>query len=530
MESLPDEIIEMICGFVEPQDLLRVTLVNRRLRWIVENSPNLMGNLPLYLCDNDLDFCNVEFDDDHHHRRLIEPLLESNKKMRKLIIELKREKIIKFVGVFRKFSDSIRCLEIRNYAFDTLEQLRIILRYLINLQQLTMRNVTFLKAENGFLKSIVPKYDNLKTINVVNCHPRIFSLFNINSSANTQLREIRFESSVSENDVAWRFSYESLIDVVTQQRSLVKLRLDGINFELDNISEKLKHLNCRLRYLEVVNCRVEQLDTAKNIVDIIKSQKHLKSLKLMKTPLSSMMNSIGTYMKMFNNRIEDASLDIDETSMIHSHNMVIDSIKKLTLRGKFAFENLPIFVNVIKLFPNVRQLKLEGRSPINEKYLHSILTTFKWLEELCIPGLVSRTGDSNFSILQSVDNHGLRSLTLEYIDYDVKFFGWKNIAVNLRSIEKLVIKRDYGKVSKEIVDMIVKTLPLRHLELGIGIASDEIIDTVTHCKGLKVLKVASCDFQKLSPANGSLIRFFDSNRVLFYVCNDSYFAKKCSSI
>lgn len=531
MDSLPDEIIELICGYLTTQDLLRVTLVDRRLRWIVENSPNLMAKIPIFLCDNDLEFCNVEFDDDYHHnRRLIEPLLESKKKVRKVIVELRSEKIIKFAGVFRKFSDTIRHLEIKNYAFDTIEQLRIILRYAINLQKLTVHNVTFLKTESFFLKSTVSKYDNLKTIDVVNCDLQIFSLFSFNSSANIRLREIKFVSSVSDNDVTWRISYESLIELLThQQRGLVKLRLDGVNFDLDNFSDCLKHLKFdNLRYLEILNCKVERRETAKNIVELIKSQKHLTNLKLLKTPLS--IDSIEAYRKMFSNKkIEEAALDIDEKSMIHSHSLSIGSIKKLTLRGNFAFENLPIFVNVIKLFPNVRKLILEGGSPINEKYLHNILSTFVCLEELQIPGFTSRTGDSNFSLLQSIDNHQLKSLTLEYIDYDVKFFGWKNIVTNLQSIQKLVIKRNYGKVSKELIDMIIKRLNLKHLELGIGNVSDEIIEILVHCKMLKTLKISSCDFKKMSSLGGKFEEFIVSNQILFHICNDNYFAKKATT-
>lgn len=182
------------------------------------------------------------------------------------------------------------------------------------------------------------------------------------------------------------------------------------------------------------------------------------------------------------------------------------------------------------MFPNTTQLKLEGGSPINEKYLHNILTTFRNLEELHLPGFTSRTGDSNYSILQSIENHGLKSLILEYIDYDVKFFGWRNIITNLRSIKKLVIKRDYGKVSKEIVDMIVKTLKLRHLELGIGVVSDEIMKTIIndhHSDELKVLKIASSDLDKIALLqNDNFAKFVHLNQILFYVCEEQYFAKK----
>lgn len=531
MDSLPHEIIEMICGYLPSQDLLQMTLVSHTVKWIVENSPSLMERVPLYLYDNDPDFCNVKLDDDYYNR-LIEPLLESNKKVRKVIVKLRREKIIKYIGVFKKFSDFVRIMEIQNYAFDTLDQLRIILRYMFNVQKMTLINISFLKHENGFLNSIVkvPKYENLKNlkiIEVLNCDLRIFSLFTNND---TRLREIRLVTSIKKNDVAWRISYENFIEAVTHQPGLVKLSLDGINTDSESVFDPIKYLSCNLRYLEILNCKMEQRESAKNFIDMIKAQKYLKSLKIVKTSLSSSIESIGAYRDMFCNKyIVETSLDINESAMIHSHNFTISSIRKLTLRGSFAFENLPIFVNVTKMFPNTKQLKLEGGSPINEKYLHNILTTFRNLEELHIPGFTSRTGDSNFSILQSIENHGLKSLIMEYIDHDVKFFGWKNIITNLRSIKKLIIKRDYGKVSKEIVDMIVKTLKLKHLELGIGVVSDEIMKTIihdSHCDELKVLKISSGDYDKLELNNNNFDKFVHLNQILFYVCEEQYFARK----
>lgn len=340
MDSLPDEIIEMICGYLHVQDLLQMTLVNHKLRWIVENSPSLMEKVPLYLCDNDPGICN--FDDGFYNKRLIELLLESNKKVRKVIVELKRDKIIKYIGVFEKFSDSIRILEIRNYAFDTLDQLRIILGYMYNLQKMTMKNVTFLKSENGFLNSIVqlPKYGNLKNlkvVNVINCDLRIFSLF-INNEK-TLLREIRLVLSANERDVAWRISLKLFAEALTHQHGLVKLSVDGINADLESVFDPIRYLSCKLRYLEILNCKMKQIESAENFIEMIKSQKHLKSLKIVKTSLPSSMDSLGVYRNLFaiNNQIVETSLDINESSMLHSHNFTVGSIKKLTLRGNFAF-------------------------------------------------------------------------------------------------------------------------------------------------------------------------------------------------
>lgn len=199
-------------------------------------------------------------------------------------------------------------------------------------------------------------------------------------------------------------------------------------------------------------------------------------------------------------------------------------MRSLTLFGNLAFENLPIFINFIKIFPNVVSLKLVSDSPIGDKYLFHILSSFKNLEELFVPSFTSRTGDSNFANLSTLDSK-LNKLVLNYIDYDVKFFGWKNIVTSLKSIEKLVIKRDYGKVSKEIVDVIVKTLKLTHLELGLGVVSEEILCNIVYnncCDRLKVLKIAQSDFDKIE-GNIQFCEIFKKNRLLLHLCDDSYF-------
>lgn len=176
------------------------------------------------------------------------------------------------------------------------------------------------------------------------------------------------------------------------------------------------------------------------------------------------------------------------------------------------------------MFPNVARLKLIGETPIGAKYLFHILSTFRNLEELSVPGFTSRTTDSNFSNLLSLDSK-LHTLVLDYIDYDVKFFGWRNIVTSLKSVEKFIIKRDYGKVSNEIVDVIIKTLKLIHLELGIGVVSEEILRNIVYnndCDQLKVLKIASSDFRRMED-KFNFRKIFVRNHLLLHLCEDTYF-------
>jgi hypothetical protein len=169
------------------------------------------------------------------------------------------------------------------------------------------------------------------------------------------------------------------------------------------------------------------------------------------------------------------------------------------------------------------RLKLVGE-PIGDKYLFHILSTFRNLEELYISGFTSRAGDSNFANLSTLESK-LHTLVLDYIDYDVKFFGWKNIVSSLSSIEKLVIKRDYGKVSNEIVDVIVNKLKLVHLELGIGVVSDKILGNIVYnncCDRLKVLKIARSDFEKIQD-KFDFTKIFARNCLLLHICDTEYF-------
>lgn len=523
MDLLPDEIFELICSYLSAVDLLQMTLVCRYSKWIIENSPSLMKKLPILIFDND-DNENVDFDD--NNKKLIEPLMASNKKVRSVIVHLRNEKIMKYFGIFKTFGDSIQYLEIKSYAFETLDQLRIILRYATKLTHLTLTNLKIRKSENEILNSItrMPKLNlgSLTHLDIINCDLKIFSLFVNNSSV--QLNEIRLRVN-EENDVDSQVSlYDDFFIVMSHQRKLVKLTLDGISNNDNDILKPLNNSNLCLYNLDVKNYNFDNRDSARSFIEFVKSQKFLKSLKILNSPISTQIDNIYMYRNIFCNYIEEATLDIDENSMIHSHNFFNCSVRKLNLKGNFAFENLPIFINLIKIFPYVSEFKIEGQSPINEKYLLNILIHFRHLEKLHVPGFTSRTGDSNFANLHTIENQ-LKTLTLEYIDNDVKFFGWKNIVTNLNSIEKLIIKRDYGKVSNEIVDMIVKKLKLKHLELGIGVVSEDIMKTITqssYCSRLKVLKISKNDIDKL-PNQINFDDIIRNNQLLLYLCDEKYF-------
>jgi hypothetical protein len=517
METLPDEIYEIICGKLSSRhDLQNVMLVDRYSRFIVENSVCLMEKLPIIVTDSD------EFDDDNG--KFIEPLMESRRKVTKVVVELRREKIMKYLGIFKKFGETITILEIKSYAFDTIDQLRIILRYLQNLTTLKVTRVAFQKSENKILNSIVqiPKLSvyNLRHFSCENTDPKIFSLFNNNRDI--QLRTIRLRSSDAQS-----FQYADFIEIMNHQLKLQELTIDGLTSDNCDIFESENFMKCQLRALTVKNCSFTDKSQMRNLILAIKNQRKLKTLKILNTPIPSSLDVLFTYRQIFINHLKEVHVDIGELSFFHSHHFANRTIRNLTLFGNFAFENLPIFINFIKMFPNVARLKLVGESPIGDKYLFHILSSFKNLEELHVPGFTSRTADSNFANLSSLDAK-LHTLVLDYIDYDVKFFGWKNIVSNLKSIDKLIIKRDYGKVSNEIVDVIVKKLQLRHLELGIGVVSGETLRTIIYnsncCNELKVLKIAKSDFVKIEE-KVDFGKIFISNHLLLHLCEDDYFVR-----
>lgn len=516
MELIPDEIVEFICRKLSTCDLKTMMLVDNYSRFIIENSPVLMEKLPLIVTDSETDeFC------DEGTGKLIEPLMNSRRKVRKVIVELKREKIMKYLGIFQKFGNSITVLEIKNYTFETIDQLRIILRYLNKLKTLKLMNVTFQRAENKILNLIVqvPKLSLFELHNVVcvNSDPKIFSLFTTNQDI--QLRAIRLHVCDARN-----FHYSDFVEMMNQQTRLKQFTLEGVTsdncdiFNYDGLS-----IN-QLDNLTVENCNIRLRGHMRNLLQLIKSQRKLNVLKIINTPIPTTFDIMFTYRQIFAHNIIELHLDIRELTVFHSYRFVNETIEKLTIHGNFAFENLPVFINFIKMFPNVIRLKLIGESPIGDKYLFHILSTFQNLEALYVPGFTSRSADSNFSNLSSLDSK-LQTLVLDYIDYDIKFFGWKNIVTNLKSIEKLIVKRDYGKVSNEIIDVIIKKLSLKHLELGIGVVSEKILHNIVYnnyCNQLKVLKIAKIDFEKIED-KFDFTQIFQKNHLLLYLCENEYF-------
>lgn len=489
-------------------------LVDSYSKWIIENSPSLMNKMPINITDNNIDEFYCE------NLKCVEPLLISRKKSSKIIVKLKQEKIMKFIGIFKKFSDTIRILEIDRYAFDSIDQFRIILRFLNNLKSLSISHVTFIKPENKILNSIVkmPKLmlKELREFHCVNSDHTIFTLFENNFDV--QLRKIRLKCDVHSHFIT------QLAEVVNQQIKLHSLSLDGVttnNCDIFNYEDNF--LQSKLDRLEIVNCSLSRTQM-KRLMSAIKNQRDMKTLKFINTFIPSSMDILYSYQQIFANCIEEVHIDISQLTHFHSHQFSNKFVKRLKLYGNFAFENLPIFINFIRIFPNVDDLWISGDVGIGDKYLFHILSTLPSLSKLKIPGFTSRLHDSNFSNLSTIESQ-LTSLTLDYIDYDVKFFGWKNIVSNLKTIKKLVIKRDFGKVSNEIVDVIIKTLKLNHLELGIGVVSEEILRNIVYnncCGDLKTLKIAKSDFDKIND-KFNFSKIFKTNQLLLHLCDAEYF-------
>lgn len=510
MDNLPDELKEEIFKYLPSDDLIKMTQVNFYSKWIIENSPVLMNKLPIYLLDDN----EHEFYCENH--KFIEPLLESRRKVTRIVVRLRQDKIMKHIGILEKFSDTIRVLDVEGYNFETIDQFRIILRFLGNLKTLNLSHVTFLKPENKFLKFVkVPRLslNELREFNCVKTDPTIFTLFENNFDI--QLKKIRLKCDDRTSTIT------QLVEMVSQQGKLKTLSLDGVTMNNCDIFNYENFLQCELNCLEIINCSLSR-EQMRRLMSAIKSQRQLKILKFINCPIPSTMDTLYCYRQIFHNFIEEVHVDITQLTFFHSHQFVNLCVKRLRIYGNFAFENLPIFINFIKIFPNTEKLWLIGDLGINDKYLFHILSTFSHLKELSLPGFSSRVKDSNFSNLAAIEV-ALQSLTLDYIDSDVKFFGWKNIVSNLKTIEKLVIKRDYGKVSNEIVDVIIKTLKLKHLELGIGVVSEEILRNIVYsnwCNELKVLKIPNNDFKKI---NVDFKGLFKNNRLLLHLCDAEYF-------
>lgn len=512
MELLPDELFENVCRYLSPSDLQTMMFVDSYSRCIIENSPVLMDKLPLYVTDGNDEFCD-------EYGRDVESLIQSRRKVRKVKVKLTNEKIVKYLGIFQKFGHTIRTLDIDDYAFETIDQLRIILRFLPRLETLIVTNVTFQRGENKILNSIVqvPKIwlNEIRNVVCVNSDPKVFSLFTPNQD--THLSTIRLEACDASS-----FHYYDFIEMINQQTDLKRLTLNGITedctvFDYHNLAVT------QLETLEIENCFVSARNQIKNVVEMIKNQRKLKVLKILNAPMI-ISSQAAIYRQIFAHNITEVHVDIRNLLVFHSHRFVNETVTKLFIHGHFAYEFLPVFSNFIKMFPNTVQLSLVGDTPIGDKYLYHILSTLTQLEELQVPGFTSRAADSNFSNLSYFESK-IRTLVLDFIDSDVKFFGWKNIVSNLRTVEKLIVKRDYGKVSSEIIDLIIKNLALTHLELGIGVVSEKILQNIVHsdyCNQLKVLKIAKVDFEKIGE-NFAFVQLFERNHLLLHLCENEYF-------
>jgi hypothetical protein len=506
MESLPDELWENIFTYLSANDLKSVMLTDKYSKSIVENSPVLMDTLPIFLIDKD------EFYDDNE--RFIDPILNSSRKVTRIVVKLTNDKLMSYCNVFKKFGSNVRTLEILGYAFDSVDQMRIILRYLPNLRTLTVTSVHFLKPENKILNAIVkiPKLSlrSLVEVNCVNSDLKMFGLFAANNDI--KLRKIRLRC----NRVSVMNCLE-FCEMMINQTALDTLVIQNVLSINCNLFEYENFLQSQLARLELLNCELSR-EHMHQMINLVKGQKQLEMLKIINTPIQS-VDVIYFYRQIFANQIRAVHIDINQLMFFRSHHFTNRTIRDLTIYGNFAFENLPIFINFIKIFPNVESLQLVGEMPINDKYLFNILARFPSLRYLALPGFTSRTIDSNFSNLASLDTKvRIQTLIIDYIDYDVKFFGWKNIVTNMPAIEKLIIKRDYCSVSNEILDVIIKKLRLVHLELGCGVVSEDILRNIVYneyCDQLKVLKVDKHDFDKISD-KFDFTKIFKRNRLLLY--------------
>lgn len=515
IKNLPTEIQEVIFTYLDIEDLLNMMLVDSNTKSIIENSPTLMSRMPIIVTDDE------EFYDET--QRSIEPLICSTRRVSKIIVKLKHNKIMSFLGIFKKFSDTVRYLDIHDYTFETLDQLRLLLRYLNNLTKLSVYNVLFTKSENKLLNSIVrlPNLymSKLREIQCVNSDIRLFTLFLNNYDIHLRKIRLKFDGHRISN-------CRDFSDMMSQQVFIKSLTFDGVTSENCNLFEFGNFLRCRLDRLEILNCELTK-EHMRSLLDMIKSQSDLKVLKMVRSPVPSSLDVIYVHRQLFSNHLTEVHVDINNLLSFYNHSFSNESIRNLTINGNFAFENLPVFINFIRIFPNVDKLKLIGDMPVNDKYLFYILSTLAQLEELSVPGFTSRTFDSNFSNLASV-NSKLKVLILDYIDYDVKYFGWKNIVSYVGSIEKLIIKRGVNSsVANEIVDVIIKKLRLKHLELGSGIVSQDSLCNIVYnnyCSDLKVLKVSTSDCNKMD-MRVDFWRLFKNNRLLLNICEDEYFLK-----
>lgn len=518
--SLPDEMVIEVFDKLPSRDLLICILCCHKFKYIITNSYRLLQKLPLTLSDTD-ENDDLNIFEEKAPRKSIDRLLLSDRRFNNLVIKLKRENIMSYLSVFKKFGEFVRLLKISGYIFETADQLRMFLRYLPNLKHLKTSNIQFKKSEIKILNTIwsVPKLElsQLKNLECVDCSLKLFSVFN---NEKIQLRKIRLRNNQDRD-------YDVLLKFLSHQKYLDYLLLD--HFSTDFFSIDIKStISSQLEVLKIVDCVITERDNIRNLLSFLRAQNQLVKIKFFNTPLPQEM-----YRQIFNDKhkLKEVHLDISHLLYFHSYySKCVRSVRKLKLNGSYAFENLPIFMNVTRMFPNVTSLKLNSIGEdfvrkVNDKYLFQILNTMKDLQHLQLHTFSSRTNDSNFSNLQSLDTK-LITLELNTIDYEVNYIGWKNIMRCMKSIDKLIIKRDFrDKALNEIVDLIISTLKLKHLELGIGVVTPDILSNIIYnnnCQELKVLKITNSDYNKMNQ-NFDFRKIFNQNHLLLHLCDDSYF-------
>ena len=118
--SLPDEMLIEIFDKLPTQNLLTCVLCCHKFKNIINHSYRLLQKLPLTLSDFD-ENDDISIFEERASRKSIERLLLSERRFNIIVIKLKRENIMNYLSVFKKFGEFIRLLKISTYKFETVD-------------------------------------------------------------------------------------------------------------------------------------------------------------------------------------------------------------------------------------------------------------------------------------------------------------------------------------------------------------------------------------------------------------------------
>ncbi len=169
---------------------------------------------------------------------------------------------------------------------------------------------------------------------------------------------------------------------------------------------------------------------------------------------------------------------------------IIQATEKLALHGRNTTENLQ---NIIKIYPNLKTLKLLKQSNIADELLHFLASYLDLVENLTL----EFSEGKNIKWEGSIQFRSLKKLHIKCFSLGADAF--LNFFKQNRMIEELILEG--SKIDDTVLEEVAKNLEnLKHLEIiGVNNLTDHAVDLlVDNARNLKCLHIKRKSFQPFS--------------------------------